>query len=62
MPETLVVKQSMVPVPITATVEAMEAHIQTRVIVLEIKVISHIPEMELKEHTIESKHCVQSSR
>jgi hypothetical protein len=56
MPKALVVKQSMVPLSSTATIEAVEAHVQTRVIILENAGIRQIIEIKPEEHTIESKH------
>lgn len=56
MPKTLVVKQAMIPIPSTATIEAVEAHVQTRDIILENAGIRQILQMKLREYTKESKH------
>lgn len=56
MPKSLVVKQAMVPIPSTATIEAVEAHVQARDIILENAGIRQILQMKLREYTKESKH------
>lgn len=56
MPKTPVVKQAMVPIPSATTIEAVEAHVQTRDIILENANVRQILQTKLREYTKESKH------